>query len=64
MAHQYRVNFKLRRRGQAALDQHHYELKSEDFVSKEEFCLQVAADLLENMNEDIEYLDSKEGEGL
>lgn len=58
----YRCNFKLRRKGQAALDQHHCELKSEDFDSDEEFCLAVASELLETLKEDRDYLAEQEGE--
>jgi len=62
MSQQYRVNFKLRRRGQAALDQNRAELKSEDYDDDEEFSLAVAAELLEMLRADREYLENMEGE--
>lgn len=59
-AQQYRINFKLRRRGQAALDQNRSELKSEDFDSDEELCLAVASELMEIIKADREYLEGGE----
>lgn len=58
----YRINFKLRRRGQAALDQNRAELKSEDYDNDEEFSLAVASELLEILRADREYLENMEGE--
>lgn len=55
----YRCNFRLRRRGQAALDSNRVELKSEDYDSDEEFCLAVASELLELLQTDREYLEGK-----
>lgn len=54
---EYRVNFKLRRRGQTALEGHVSELKSEDFDDDEEFCMAVATELLEMLKADREYLE-------
>lgn len=58
---QYRVNFKLRRQGQPALDFNKAELKSEAFDSDEDFCLAIASELLELLQTDREYLNSLEG---
>jgi len=60
MGQEYRVNFKLRRKGQAALDAHRCELKSEDFDSDEEYCMAIASELLEMLQADRDYL--SEGE--
>ena len=57
----YRCNFKLRRRGQAALDQNHCELKTEDFDSDADFCMAVASELMELLTADRDYLESLEG---
>jgi hypothetical protein len=59
---EYRVNFKLRRRSQAALDHNRAELKSEDYDDDEQFCQAVASELLEMMTADREYLADQEGE--
>ena len=56
----YRVNFKLRRRGQPALDQNRCELKSEDFDNDEDFCAAVASELMEILTSDREYLNELE----
>lgn len=61
----YRVNFKLRRQTQAALDQHIAELKSEDFDNDEEYCMAVASELLSMIRDDRDFLfeqDSDEDE--
>lgn len=57
---EYRVNAKLRRRGQAALDTNRVEFKSEDYDSEEEFCLAIASELMEMLRADKEYLSSLE----
>lgn len=57
---EYRVNAKLRRRGQAALDTNRVEFKSEDYDSDEEFCLAIASELMEMLRADKEYLSSLE----
>ena len=62
MEQQYRCNFKLRRRGQAALDQNRSELKSEDYDDDEEFCRAVAQELYEILKADREFLDQQEGD--
>lgn len=59
MEQQYRINVKLRRRGEAALDQNRTELKSENYDSDEEFCLALASDMLEIIKADREYLESR-----
>lgn len=53
----YRCNFKLRRKGQAALDQNRCELKTEDYDDDEQFCQAVASELLEIIKADREYLE-------
>jgi hypothetical protein len=58
---EYRFNFKLRRRGQPALDQNRIELKSENYDSDEEYCLALAAEALELIQQDREYLEESEG---
>jgi hypothetical protein len=58
----YRINAKLRRRGEAALDQNRTELKSEDFDNDHEFCQAVASDLYEILQADRDYLNSLEGD--
>ena len=62
MNQEYRINFKLRRRGQPAFDANKCELKSEDFDNDEDYCLAVATVLKEMLSEDREYLESLEGE--
>jgi hypothetical protein len=62
MTQKYRVNFKLRRRTQAALDHNHAELKSEDYDDDEQFCQAVASELLDMLTADREYLAEQEGE--
>lgn len=61
MEQQYRVNMKLRRRGDAALDSHRVEFKSEDYDSDEDFCMAVASELLEMITEDRDFLSESEG---
>lgn len=56
----YRANFWLRRRGEPALDHNHIELKTEDYSSDEEFCLALAAEALEMLREDREYIEGVE----
>ena len=56
----YRVNFKLRRRGQPALDQNRSELKTEDYDSDEEFCFAVASELMDILTSDRDYLNQLE----
>jgi len=62
MKQQYRINAKLRRRGQAALDTNRIELKSEDYEDDEEFCQALASEMLENLIADREYLETQEGD--
>ena len=62
MSQNYRVNFKLRRQGQAALDHNRSELKSEDFDDDEQWCQAVASELLEMTKADREYLEGLEEE--
>jgi hypothetical protein len=62
MKQQYRVNLKLRRRSQAALDQNRAEFKSEDFDDDEAYCKAVGSELLEMLTADREYLELQEGE--
>lgn len=57
MKQEYRINAKLRRRGQTALDHNRTEFKSEDFEDDEEYCLAIASELLEMIREDREYLE-------
>lgn len=57
---EYRVNLKLRRRSQAALDQNRIEIKSENYDSDEDYCLAVASELMEMLTADREYLNSLE----
>lgn len=59
---QYRINAKLRRRGQPALDKNRVELKSENYDDDLEFCQAVAMELYETITADRDYLDSLEGE--
>ena len=59
---EYRINAKLRRRGQAALDRNRAELKSEDYDDDLEFCAAVAADLYEMIKADRDYLEEQEGD--
>lgn len=59
---QYRINAKIRRRGEAALNSNRVEFKSEDYDDDEEFCLAIAAELLEMLRADREYLSSLEGD--
>jgi hypothetical protein len=56
----YRINAKLRRRGQAALETNRIEIKSEDYDTDEEYCLALASELLELITADREYLSSIE----
>lgn len=58
----YRVNFKLRRKSEAALDHNRSELKSEDYDSDEEYCLAVASELLEMIKADREYIAERGGD--
>jgi len=62
MSQQYRVNVKVRRRGEAALDHNRIEFKSEDYDDDEELCQAIASELLEMIKEDREYLEDLEGE--
>lgn len=57
---EYRINFKLRRRGNPAIDHHRSEIKSEDYDDDAEFCLAVASELLEMLKEDRDYLETQE----
>lgn len=52
---EYRINAKVRRRGEAALEGNRTELKSEDFDDDEELCMAVASELLEIIKSDREY---------
>lgn len=63
MRQEYRFNFKLRRRGQAALDHNHCELNSEDYDSDEDYCMALASEALEMLRADREYLEQLEIEG-
>ena len=60
MEKEYRFNFKLRRRGQAALDQNRIELKSEDYDDDEEFCQALASEAYQMIKADREYLEEVE----
>ncbi len=62
MKQQYRINAKLRRRGEAALEDNRIEFKSEEFNDDEEYCAAIANELYELIKADREYLDSMEGE--
>jgi len=62
MAQIYRINFKLRRMGQAALDHNRSELKSEDYDDDEEYCKALMDEAYEMLQADREYLREKEGE--
>lgn len=57
----YRANVKLRRRGQAALDNHVIEFKTEEFKDDEEFCMAIASELMNMLQDDREYLEDQEG---
>jgi hypothetical protein len=61
MEQQYRFNFKLRRRGDAALDNHFLELKSEDYDNDEEFCTALASEAMDMLTQDRDYLEQQEG---
>lgn len=61
MNQNYRVNAKLRRRGEAALESNRAEFKSEDYDSDEDFCLAVASELMNMVIADRDYLNSLEG---
>lgn len=59
----YRVNVKLRRRGDAALESNRVEFSSEQYDDDEQLCQAVASELLEIIKSDREYLnDQDEGE--
>ena len=58
---EYRINAKIRRRGETALNSNRVEFKSEDYDDDEEFCLAIATELLEMLRADREYLSSLEG---
>jgi hypothetical protein len=58
----YRLNAKLRRRGQAALESNRIEFSSEDYDDDEQFCQAIASELLELIKADREYLNDQEGE--
>lgn len=60
--HLYRINVKLRRRGQPAFDNNRAEFLSEEFDTDEDMCLAVASEMLEQLKDDREYLLSIEGE--
>jgi hypothetical protein len=62
MEQTYRVNVKVRRRGEAALDDNRIEFKSEDFTDDEDLCWAVASELLELLKQDREYLEGKSDE--
>lgn len=62
MSQKYRVNVKVRRRGEAALDHNRIEFKSEDYDDDEELCQAIAAELIEMIREDREYLENSEDE--
>lgn len=57
----YRFNFKLRRRGQAALDQNRAELASENYDSDEDFCQALYDEALGMLKADREFLNESEG---
>lgn len=58
----YRLNLKLRRRGDAALENHHAEFKSEDYDDDESLCVAIASEVMEMITADREYLsESEEG---
>lgn len=58
----YRINAKLRRRGQAALDHNRAEFTSEEYDDDEQLCQAVASELLEMIKADREYLNDLEGD--
>lgn len=60
---QYRFNFKLRRRGQAALDHNRCELRSEDYDDDRAYCKALADEAYEMLQADREYLAQK-SEGM
>jgi hypothetical protein len=57
----YRVHAKIRRQGEAPLDDLKIEIKSERYETDEEFCLAVAEELLELISADRDYLSLQEG---
>lgn len=62
MAQIYRINAKIRRHHEAALDSNRVEFKSEDYDDDESLCMAIASELLEMLQADREYLESLEGE--
>ena len=56
----YRINAKLRRKGQAALETNRIEIKSEDYDSDEDFIFALASELKELIASDRDYLDQIE----
>ena len=61
MEQQYRINVKLRRRGDAALDNNRAELKSESYDSDEDFCKALYDEVLEMLKADRDFLNESEG---
>jgi hypothetical protein len=58
----YRVNVKLRRHHQTALDNHRAEFKTEEFDDDESLCMAIASELLEMLRDDRDYLNDQEGD--
>ena len=59
MNQEYRVNLKLRRRGQAALETHHVEFQSEEYDDDEQMSQAIASEVLEMIKADRDYLSQK-----
>lgn len=62
MGQQYRFNLKLRRRGQPALDSNRVEFKSEDYDDDMQFCMAIASEAYEILQDDRDYLANQEGD--
>lgn len=57
----YRINIQIRRIGEAPLAQDKTEYKSEEFDSDEELCSAISTEVLQQLEQDRDYLDSVEG---
>ena len=57
---EYRINVSLRRRGQAALDSHFVEFKSEDFDDDESYCAAIASEVMDMLSADRWYLEGQD----
>lgn len=55
MSYEYRINAKLRRRGQSAFPSNIIEFCSEQYDDDESMCAALASEMLEQIKADREY---------